>query len=273
MLLWLLIAVALDKAQLIIAAPGYGSRYCGIGTTDDVLARRAAAPMAYRVLVPWLLGIIERIRPSTREHRLSIYEAIKILIMALCLWSVSVAIDFRAALIVAALLPMTFSFDYWDWAVELGALAMALGGDLQGSIIGGIALALSRETAPLVPLTYLIVTGDWSGAFVAGIATALTMTGVRLWAGEHKLYCDRFMWKRNVAELRQMFTCSPWYSSNVALSALISGLVVVLAVTGHIGATWPVPLVLLALGWTMGIAYETRIFASCLLWIATGLIR
>lgn len=270
MLLWFLVAMALDKSQLIIAAPGYGSAYCGVGTTDRVLHREADAPMAYRVLVPWLIGALERLHPRIRKSRLEIYEAIKIAVMGLALWAVSSTLGVTGALLVAVLLSVTWSYDYWDWAVELGALALAVGGNMQGAIIGGIALALSRETAPLVPLTYLLATGDVSGTLVIALAVGLTWLGVRLWAGYHKLYCERFMWKRNLESLRSVFHCRPVFMANTLMSAGITAATLGLLIMGRLGPTWPVPLVLLAIGWLMGIAYETRVFASCLLWIALG---
>jgi hypothetical protein len=267
---WLLIALALDKAQLVIATPGYGLPYCGLGTVDGVNQRRLLAPMAYRVLVPWIIGFVEAVVRPLRTRRLEVYEALKITLMALAFWSIEMALGIRTALIVAALLPMTFSFDYWDYAVELGALAMAVGGNMQGAVIGGVLLALSRETAPLVPVTYLLATGDANGTLVIALATGLTMLGVRLRIGYRKLYCDRFMWAGNWKEVRAIFKCTPWYTSNIAYSLLVTGLVVALVFLGRLGPTWPIPLVLLAAGWAMGVAYETRIFAGCLLWIAMG---
>lgn len=271
MLFWLLIALALDKAQLIIAQPGYGSPYCGIGTIDGVLQRRTHAPMAYRVLVPWLIGLVERVYPRARRQRLSVYETFKIVLMGLALWAVASATNDRTAFIVAALLPMTFSFDYWDYAVEIGALAMAVGGNMPGALIGGVLLALSRETAPLVPAAYLLATGDAPGTFVVATGTALTMLGVRLWAGRHELYCDRWMIKRNLTELRAALRCSPPFMGNAFLSVLLCAIVLALAVLGRLGPTWPIPLAIVALGWAWGISYETRIFSACLLWIGMAL--
>lgn len=267
--LWLATAIALDKAQLVVCAPSYGNRYCGMGTIDGVLARDIEAPMAYRVLVPWLVGLVERIAPTMKRHRLSVYEALKIALMALCLTSIAYAVGPITALVFASLLPITFRFDYWDWAVEAGALALAIGGHLQAAVFGGIALALSRETAPLVALTYLLSTRDWYGTALIATATALTMLFVHLRQGQHKLYCDRFMWKRNLNDLRQLLCLSPWFLSSPFLSVGVTVLAV--AALPFVGPTWPIPLALLALGWTMGIAGETRIFTGCLVWVSMGL--
>lgn len=272
-LLWLLIAACLDRAQLQIGAFSYESPFNGLGTVDLVNARNAKAPMAYRVLVPWLIGGLERLCPSLRPYRVTVYEGFKIVSLALAMAACERILGMTGALLVAALLPVTFGFDYWCWAIELLAFALALSGSLQLTLLAAIALALSRETAPLVPLTYLLVTQDWRGTLVIGLATGLTLLGVRLYVGQRPLYCDRVMMRRNWQELKQ-FTLNghPKLVDYSAYAVLLSGLTLVLVVSGRAGSAWLVPLLILALGWTLGIARETRIFTPCLLWIAIGLI-
>lgn len=270
-MIWLFLAAFLDRAQLQIAAFSYESPFNGLGATDLVNARNAKAPMAYRVLVPWIIAALERLNPRLHYYRTTVYEGLKVVTLAVALWACNRALGLTGALLVAAMLPMTFAFDYWCWPVELAAFALALTGNMQLTLLGGIALALSRETAPLIPLTYLLATGNWNGALIIALGTGLTLLGVRLYVGKRPLYCDRFMWRRNLAELKEFtFSHHPLFMDYSLFAVLITVLVVGVVVTGRAGAAWPIPLIILALGWTMGVARETRIFAPVLLWIAIG---
>lgn len=274
MLLWLLVALCLDRALLQISGSNYTSPFNGLGAVDLVNARRAKAPMAYRVLFPWFVGLLEWLYPSIVYYRASVYEAFKIITLTLALAACERAVGRTGTLLIAACLPMTFAFDYWCWTIELLAFALALSGSFQLTLLAALALALSRETAPLVPPTYLLVTGDWNGALVIGIATALALLGVRLFVGKRELYCDRIMLRRNARELREYLTSHhPLGMDYTSFALLISGAALAVVVSGTAGAAWVIPLILLALGWVCGIARETRIFTPVLLWIALGLVR
>lgn len=273
MIFWLFVALMIDRAQLVLCASSYGNPFCGVGTVDGVNQRATSAPMAYRVLVPYVIGFIERLIPSLAQHRIMVYEMLKVMMMAVMLWVIEQNFSLSVALLLAALLPVTFMYDYWDWIIELGSLALAMSGHLIGATIGGVLTGLSRETAPLIALTYLLKTQDIGGAMLITLVIAATLVAVRLWVGKRALYCDRFMIKRNIAEIRHMFKCNPFFTSNIAMSLIVTMLTIAIVIGGNAGPTWPIPLICLAAGWTMAIATETRVFAACLLWIAIGVLR
>jgi len=273
-MIWLLLAICCDRMQLYIASRNYGSTYNGIGAIDSVLARTAAAPMAYRVLVPWLVGLAERIYPPLRKHRfMGVYEPLKIALMALTFWACSLAIGTPGALLVAVMLQATYQFDYWSFAPEMTGLALALTGNPMLACAGAVMAALSKpETSPLVAVTYLLVTWDWLGAATVGVCVIVPWALVRLWAGNHKLYCARWTWRKNVAAIRGMMKLRPPYMSNMAMSLGITALTLWVVIMGQAGSAWPVPLVMLGASWTMALCTETRVLAPCLIWIAGGLL-
>jgi hypothetical protein len=268
-MMWLVIAWALDRAQLKIGAGTYGSSYCGIGCVDGVNQRTAQAPMVYRVLVPWLIWLGERIAPAAKRDRLALlYEPLKITLMALALWATSEALGERSALLLAALLPLTFYFDYWDWAGEVAGLALALTGQWQMAMAGGCVAVLSRpETSPLVAVTYTLVTQDWLGGALIGAATAALWGVIRWRQGSHVLYRERVMWRVNLADVRGLLRNRPAYLGEISMSLGLTALTLLAVVSGRAGWTFPVPLALLGSGWLLARAAETRVFTSCLLWV------
>jgi hypothetical protein len=264
--IYLILAWFSDMAQLRIAGKGYNNLYCGMGAVDTVNQRRAAAPMAYRVLVPWLIWLGEWVIP--RGFRLTaLYEPLKIALMAAVLWATAHALGAPAAYLLAALWPITYYFDYWDWAAESFGLAAALTGTFPLALVGGVVHGLSRETAPLVALTYALVTHDWIGAMILAGVIAVVMGGVRLWAGRKELYCERVMWPVNLRDVRGILRNRPVYLSEIGMTLAITILTMVTILMGKAGPAWPVPLALLIAGWVLARAAEPRVFAGCLLWI------
>jgi len=270
--IYLVLAVLLDRVQFKLCASSYGNLYCGYGTIDGVNSRKAVAPMAYRVLVPWLVAAIEAWCPRLKAHRMpAIYEPLKIGLMALMLFSVDLAIGREGMLLFCVLLGVTFYFDYFDFAPEVTALALALTGDVRLALLGGLVAALARETAPLGAVTYILVTGDVGRGLQVFAAVCAVMLVVRLWAGHKKLYCERVLLKVNVRDVRGLLSNRPFYLSEIGMSLLVSVLTVYAVVSGKSGAAWPIPLLLLGMGWTLARASETRVFSGCLLWIAIAL--
>jgi len=164
---------------------------------------------------------------------------------------------------------MTILYDYWDWAGELGGLALALTGNVWLGILGGVWIALSRpETAPLVALAYGWSTGNVIGTVAVAAVSALVIDIIRRAQGNAPLYCARWMWRQNWLDVRDIARNRPVYLGEISMSILISLLTVLGICTGRAGPTWPIPLALLAAGWTMARAAETRVFVSCLFWIS-----
>lgn len=271
-MLYLLLAFVIERANILSSWPNYGSPYCGLGTIDNVNKRIAQAPMAYRVLFPWLIGTIERICPALKPYRLSVYEFLKYLSILYALLCTALALHDSAALAVCAMLPCTFAYDYFDWPFELAAFALALHGAFVPALLGAVLCASARETAPLSALTYFLVTLDLVGALRILCAVVIVMGLIRAYVGPRKLYCDRWMFRRNLRELREKLSAEPIGMNRFLASPLLSLVVIAVVVTGRAGSAWPVPLIVIGLGWFMALAVETRVFTPVLLWIALGAV-
>lgn len=248
------------------------SQFNGYGCIDQVNQRQTVAPMCYRVLLPWLVWAFERFTPLTNKQRFTtIYTPFRILMTGLALWAVAQAFNPIVALLVAAILPLTFRFDYWDWAVELFAVAGALTGQFWLALIGAVILALSRETAPLVAAAYWLMTGDWYGTLIIGGCTASLMLIVRLWADNQPLNCDRFMIRANLADVRNLFQNRPFYLGEIGIALIITALTLLAIVFQSPG--WPIAALALVVGWMLARAAETKVFVICLPWCAQILLK
>lgn len=269
-LISLLIAWCFERAQAMISAPNYSSLYNGFGAIDLTVARETKAPMAYRVLVPFLVIGIERLFHIPENRRINVYETIKIALQAFAFWAVWQAWGLPAALLTFLLLLLTIMFDYWDWAVELAGVALAMSGNLVLTLPAAILASLSRETALLVPVAYFLKTGDWKGTLATAAATVLTLTAVRLLVGRRPLYCDRWMIRYNLGLFKNFFKWQPIYFGDVFISLIITSACLPLLIFRPAG--WPIPWVILAAGWSMAKADEARVFVVCLPWIAAALV-
>lgn len=262
-LAWLVVAFAVDQAQYLICGKNYGSPWNGIGCIKSTLAKKAGAPMVYRVLVPWLWWLLRK----AGIRALEAYELLKIILLACALWSVELAWGREIAVFTAVLLPMTFMYDYWDYTAELIGINLALTGDIRLGLIGVVVFALSRETAVLSALAYWCASFDLEGAGIIACLALFIWVALRMIQGEHKLYCDRWMWKENIKAVKGMLAPGrPWWMQSIPAALVITVLSVIGAATT--GIQGMIPLAILAAGWLMGKADETRIFAACLPWIA-----
>lgn len=264
-MIWFAFAFLIERVQVVITGKNYGARWNGYGAINGTINKTADAPMVYRVLVPWIIGALERIHPRVKLCRLEIYEALKIILIGLAFWSINRAWNFNTAILVAAILPITFRFDYWDWSAELAGVAMAMTGEVPLAIIGATIAGLSKETAPLVPLAYLSVTGDVPIAVILMFYVGILWVLIRMVQGEHKLYCDRWMVKRNLQELKR-WKSKPVFLSDMAMSIAITVLAIIAML--HFQPGWIIPLAIIGAGWTLAVGAETRIFVVALPWIA-----
>lgn len=271
-MLWLVVAWAITRVEFKVCRWNLRSSYNGYGCIDAVVRREALAPMAYRVLIPWAIGFVERIAPATRRHRLTaLYLPARIALLAAGLAVAERAVGVAGALLVAALVAVTFHFEYWDWSAELLGLAGALSGDLALATVGASVHALSRpETAPLTAVTWLLGTGDIAGGMWIGAWVVLWTGLVWLRVGRRALYCPRSMWRQNLRDVRGLLANRPAYLSEMGVTlALTAG---TLAIVGYALAAgvllraWPVPLAILAAGWWGARAAESRVFGTVLLW-------
>lgn len=273
---WLIVALVLDRVLLKLAFGTYTCKYtAGYACIDDVNMRVASAPVAYRVLIPWIVGAVERLCPHLRTQRLTaLYEPLRIAFTALALAATERAIGTNAALLLACLLPATFLFDFADWPVELLSFALALSGDMTLAILGiGLHAFARPETAALSALTYGLATGDWFGCALAALAAIIGIVTVRKVVGRKKLVMNpREVWRLNWNDLKHLFVNRPFYLSELFMTLALIGGTLAIILTGRAGAAWPVPLALCIAQcvWQARIS-ETRSLTPVLLWIAMGL--
>ncbi len=275
--LWLIVALALDRVYLRLVAPYYSSAYAaGYGTIPLIQHGQTERILGFRLLVPALMYWAEKWFPALAKYRLpALYEPLRIVALALALYVASLAIGTAGALLVAVLLPATFLFDFWDFPYEILGLAAGLTGDLRWAMLGGGLHALARPyTAPLVPVTYLLVMGDWIGAALVALATVIGLVPgqVATWKASN-LQASFQVWRLNIQDIRNIFVNRPFYLSEIFMSLGLSALIVWVIATGRAGAAWPVPLALLVMHWTLVRAAETRPIAVCLLWVVGGLLK
>lgn len=273
-LLWVVVAIALDSAQLRLTAKEYDNQFSSYGSINNVIERIALAPMAYRVLIPWCIQLLEYI-PGMINHRIKVYELLKIGSMIFALTCVEYALGLPRALFIAAILPVTFMHNYIDCYFELAAFASALSGNYDLTLVSCILLALERETAPLVPLTYFLVTGDTYNSLIILYFTCFIMLAVKRIIGYRPLYCERVMLRKNWLNLKEAFTkpvALPFLDYRI-LSVAISIMVLWCIGTGQIQTAPLLPLILIVFGFVFGLSHEIRIFIPVFLWLAIGLIK
>lgn len=269
-LVYLVIAIVLERVQLLIGRNSYHSIYNGFGAIDSVAERKADAPMSYRVLVPIIVYWTKKLIPTRPLSY--IYEPIKVLSIFALLVVSHYVIGVTATLIFSVLVVSTFYFDYWDWVFECIGIVCALSGDPMIFMIGALLWALSKETAMLSPFIFLAVTQNLT-VFLGGlILVIVVMFAVRQWVGKRKLYCERFMFRKNISDLQLFFNSHPFYLSEIAMAVMITILSIAafafnpqwygLYVFAFLGA-----------GWTMARAAESRVFAGNLIFIAMTLSK
>lgn len=267
---------ALERAQMIIAAPNYGAPHNGYGAIDLTNHREAKAPMAYRVLVPWIVAILEPLFQNKLVTRLGIYQAAKVLLNAFALWSVGSAFGAPAALLTGLLILVTIKFDYWSWAPEMAGIALGMSGVLPLATAGGLLAGLSKETALLVPVAYWLKTGDMPGSLIVMLGVVGSSVGVKLYVGKRPLYCERWQIRYNLGlfkqfKAREFWRQGQWYHQDIFIACAIT-LTALAAAVARPEPDQLVPLALIAAGWAMAKADETRIFAAALPWVAVFLL-
>lgn len=235
----LVIAAALWQVEYRLA-PRFNSQWCGLGALK-MRSDTQKSPMAYRVLA----------LPFVR-----FYQPFKFACIALALGAVRYAAGWEVMLITAALLPVTFWYDVWDWGIELAGVWLAISGNLPAALILAVLWGLSRETAFMGGIAYWLATGDYLGGVAVTFAGSMSLITVRRWTGLRPMYCDRFMVAVNNGLLM-----------NGNVKAWTSVALIVLACAGAVvrgRVDGLVPLVLIVAGVTMGKLDETRLFASAL---------
>lgn len=261
----LLIGLCFDRAQMGISLANYDSLANGFGVIDMTVRKKIKAPMAYRILVPYLVTWTEKLLKTDPEYRMFIYQAFKAFFVVLAAWSVIHVFGIMAALITFIILLATVQYDYWDWSIELTAVVLAAGGLFIPALLVGILFAFSRETSLITGIIYLVATGDWYGALIITAIIGMILFSVRKFIGKRELYCDRFMWKYNLGLYKNFFKWKPFlYSPLFVSSAITIGTVLSVLIMPKY---FPVLILLLA-GWILAKADEPRIFSACIPFIA-----
>ena len=291
---WMLIGTFVAKSQMTITAPNMGAQVNGFGAINSVMSRTADAPHAYRILFPLLLF------RAPQKIKIPLYQFFLSVGSGLAFWTLSISTNLVTSLISAVMIASTFRFDYWDWIFEFGAMAAIIGNAKPLIFAWCILFAASRETAVLAPISYILFHGvDKTGVALLA-ATILTSLIVRLWVGKKKLYCDRVMLRKNLSDLKlwlERINPKNWQPAlKIANAASCSQigvrcgrhlggtgyavladdmtatfLITVMGIVSSVFLGFPncLPwLALLAAGWTLAIAKETRVFTSVLIPIA-----
>lgn len=261
----LLIGLSFDRAQMAISIANYDSLFNGFGSIDLTVKREIKAPMAYRILVPYLVTWIEKLFKTKPEYRLFIYQAIKASLVVFAVWTVVHVFGLFVAFITFSILLLTIQYDYWDWSIELAAIVLAAGGYFIPALLIGILFAFSRETSLITGFVYLVSTGDWYRALIITAIIGVILFSIRKFIGKRELYCERFMWKYNLGLFKNFFKWKPFLYSPLFVSAAITiGTVLAVMINPEY---WYILIMLLA-GWILAKADEPRIFSACIPFIA-----
>jgi len=267
-LTWMVLAFLLERVLLVVARDNYGAQWNGAGAISGVIQRSTQAPMIYRVLVPWLAYLLRQ----AGMPLLSAYELVKILLTGFALWAVELAWGPFIALGVLAFLPVTFLYDYWDWAGELLGLSLILTGDFWLALVGVWVWGLSRDTVLLAGLAFWLASGDWIGAFAVLSGSVIMFAALRLVQGNKESYCKLIWIKDNWQAIKNIRHAErPWWMGSTIVSLVLIVIALLAAwPTGAIGLMVPV---LVAAGLVFGRIEETRVFTSIVPWVGYAVIR
>jgi hypothetical protein len=276
------VSFAIFRVGWAISERNRFSKFNGFGCIDDVILKRADAPMAYRVLMPLLVAKIPK------NLQLIAYALFQIVGIFLLLLTCKVLVSLQFALLLGVLVTVTMRFDYWDWIPEMGAFVSCVAGDPVLALSWSAAAALSRETSVILPLVWIASGHDLRNALFILADVALLMFLVRIWQGKKKMYCDRIMISKNGEEVHRWMLSSlhpkpngdMWSPATIAEHKLgavfLSDMTVTIMLTvgailsaAHFGIPHGLaPAVLAAAGWTFAIARENRVMGPTLIWIA-----
>ncbi len=277
--IWVIIFLAwvMQRANMVMSANNIGAPWNGYGALELTYKRDIKAPMAYRILVPILVMWIEKLIPTKINERMeekkvikriTIYEFIKIVLNVYMIWALDQAFGTTITLITLLMITSTFMYDYWDYSMELGGLAMIMTGDPMLACIGAFLWGLSRETALIAPLAYYLATFDQLGTMQVAATGIGSFVLTRMWAGKKERYADMVMINRNLNELMELPKHYPVFEHPMFYTVVYTLLALVFIATVWIYPIHLIPLIILAAGWIMGVAVETRMFVITFPFIA-----
>lgn len=210
-LLTVIFACILLYTEYRLTAPNLGAPWNGYGCIKPVLGGTSQVPMQYRVLIPWLYAMIPFLKGKAK------YLFIKGVGLWFALYSFGLFCRafgytwWHGVLFLAAVLPVTFLYDYADCYYELGFLALGYSLCTQGQqhlmwlVPLTLLAALNRETGAFLPLGYFVLTGGIIGtAFLSGVFLVGALLP-RIYYGRKDRYCSWYMIRRNLTDLRHRF--------------------------------------------------------------------
>ena len=260
-----IVGLCFDRAQMQISGPNYGSLYNGYGAIELTAKKAIKAPMAYRVLVPFLVTWIVKAFKIIPKYHVFVYQAIKAFFVVVAAFSVVQVFGYTAMFLTFSILLLTIQYDYWDWPIELAAVVFAAGGLYLPTIILAILFSMSRETSIVIGPIFYASTGNLSFSMGLLVLTISTILAVRLIVGKQELYCKRYMWNYNIGLFKNFFKWKPFLYSPLFVSAAITiGTVLTILIKPQF---WFISILLVA-GWILAKADEPRIFSSCVPFIA-----
>lgn len=185
----LVMAWMLDYAQFAITRNNYNTRFNGFGCISDVLNGSALAPMQYRVAIPWFYKVFPH------------YESIKIILMALGLFSMWLMIEtiwgafsYQGMFLVGIFYVVNFQYDYTEQYLELAMWAQFLTALYVGNAIwitACLVIAMfCRETSVFLLLVYLLADGFTWMAVILVCAVGISLLIPRLFYGIKPSYLD-----------------------------------------------------------------------------------
>jgi hypothetical protein len=260
-ILFLIISSSIIRSQAAIATPNYGTGYNGIGAIPLILSKKAPPPGIHRVLMAMLLRYI----PSRFWE--PAYEIIMVLMLTIALQTANHLFSLPFALSLAALLPLTFRFDYWDWIPELQAALAATSGNFFLCLPSFFFSALSKETSPLLPIIFFCYHPNLPiyqtiSLFLVTIIPIITILII-----QGNITFDRQMIQRNANDLLWWYQNSfrnILFRSDMSSTILLTTLstVAIIQLGFPIAIPW---LIILFAGWILATAIETRVFTILLI--------
>lgn len=250
----LILAICLSRIQYISGRFNEKAIWNGYGSIESTLNKTADAPMAYRVLLPWIFGLMN-------GNLIERYEIIRFALMWIMLLSVNLVWGLPVMLVFCVLLTATLWYNYWDFMPEVIGITLAMSGNIYLALFGIIIHAMSRETFIIDAPVFVMVSNNWLAGYLLLFVAVYVYLIVRYIQGEHPLYCKRWMitdnYKMIITPIRPYLLYAPYISIGLCALAL-SG--------AWIYGQWVgllVPVMVIA-GLTMARINETRVFTSVL---------
>lgn len=218
--------------------------------------------MRYRVLLPYLTVLTKIDLPNS-------YEIWRTIMLWLAMMAVAGQWGFSIAVLWLVFVMSAQIWDTWCYTGEAIGISLALSGNPFAALAGILVHGMSRETVLLNGFIYWLATGDVVTGIVLTFAAVAVYLFVRLYQGIKPLYCDRFLLKQNIEQLKKPTEPFIFYAPYINLIAIALALFGAI-LSGSIG--WAVP-VLVSANVIMGKIDEYRLQIAVAPWIGLALLE